>query len=360
MAATAHGLPNKALMFLAVMQCLTQGVLVTLLATFLTSKSSHQPWFKVYVIFVNVLCAGQTVLNIIQAFNIVDLVPQPVALVAAAPVLTGVIGASVQAFFIRRCWKIYDQRILPIIPLLLLWLASLVSSVAIGGYGMQSAERKVLFSKQGVMTLLKVWIFTSFIFDLITTLSTIFYLYRVRKGIDGCHSVFGMVWQVMWASAAPPLILMTICIIDGYVIPSTPKIVAPVSAGMTGKFFALSLMISLVGQKYIREQFEQNRSHPFPPQSLRDLRSETDPVHASTVIQVTVHTVEIELQSRMDPGSANLDNSSENHLGRGSVNTTGLNSEPSIVTNCGSRPGALSPEIHSHDRCDGIKDYPAL
>ncbi|KDN43370.1 hypothetical protein RSAG8_06154, partial [Rhizoctonia solani AG-8 WAC10335] len=317
----SFGLPTKALVSLAIMQCVAQGLLIPLLTIFLSSKSSHRPWFKIYVVCVNVLTAGQTVAHVIQAFDVIELVPAPALLVAAPPILTGLIGASVQAFFIQRCWKIYHQRILPTAPLLLLWLTSLVSAIAIGGYGIELTEHGPLNAIHGLQISSKIWGFSSLILDMITTFSTIVYLHHVRKNLGGSHSVFVMVWQVMWTSATPPLILMTIGIVDGYVIEVSPgpRVVSVVSSAMTGKFLVLSLMINLVGQKYIREHFERYRSHPSPPSNIR---SQTDRAHDPTVIQITVHTVEVELTSRMDPRDDNIDSQSDECLGNKPSDTT--------------------------------------
>ncbi|KAH7336777.1 hypothetical protein B0J17DRAFT_443495 [Rhizoctonia solani] len=141
MAIGAYGLPTQALVSLALLQCGTQGVLVSLLANFLASKSDHHAWFKIYIVSANVLTAGQTVVHVAQAFETINLIPVRIALVAAAPVLTGLIGALVHAFFIYRCWRIYQQRLLPTIPLLLLWAISLVSAIMIAAYLAQSLIR---------------------------------------------------------------------------------------------------------------------------------------------------------------------------------------------------------------------------
>ena len=57
-----------------------QGILIPLLTTFLSSESSRRPWFKIYVVCVNILTAGQTVVHLIQVFGLLDSVP------ASAPV----------------------------------------------------------------------------------------------------------------------------------------------------------------------------------------------------------------------------------------------------------------------------------
>jgi H+/Cl- antiporter ClcA len=46
-------------------------------------------------------------------------------------VLTGLILATVQPYFIHRCWRIYQRRVVLTIPLLLLWIASSISGILI-------------------------------------------------------------------------------------------------------------------------------------------------------------------------------------------------------------------------------------
>ncbi|CUA74271.1 hypothetical protein RSOLAG22IIIB_11082 [Rhizoctonia solani] len=228
----AFGLPTKALVSLAIMQCATQGILIPLLTTFLSSESSRRPWFKIYVICANVLTAGQTVAHIIQVFDVLDLVPAPAVLVGIPPILTGIIGASVQAFFIQRCWKIYDRRIIPTIPLLLLWLTSLVSAMSIASYGIKLT---VDGPANALRVSSKIWGISTLAIDIITTFSTIVYLYYVRKNLGTGHGAFMMVWQVMWASATPPLILMVVSIVGGSTISNGPRLLAgALSTAMSG------------------------------------------------------------------------------------------------------------------------------
>ncbi|CAE7144957.1 unnamed protein product [Rhizoctonia solani] len=234
MAVGAFGFSTKSLVFLAIMQCTVQGLLIPLFTTFLSSESNRRPWFKLYVVCVNVFTFGQTVAHVIQVFDAIDLVPAPAALVAAPPMLTGLIGAFVQAFFIQRCWKIYHQRILPIIPLLLLWLTSLIAAIGIGGYAIKLTVQGPANAINGLRVFAKIWGFSSLILDTITTFSTIVYLYHIRKNLGSGHSVFVMVWQVMWTSATPPLILMVISIADGYAVSIGPRLAGAISTAMTG------------------------------------------------------------------------------------------------------------------------------
>ncbi|KAG9102182.1 hypothetical protein FS749_013385 [Ceratobasidium sp. UAMH 11750] len=93
--------------------------------------------------------------------------------------------------------------------------------------------------------------------------------------------VFNTVWQVIWASATPPLAITIIPMINQFVAssPVDPLTIFPIA--MTGKFFVLSLMISLVGRGYIRESFDQLARDTDP----RDLAVE----HAEWVTPVPPH-----------------------------------------------------------------------
>ncbi|CEL56371.1 hypothetical protein RSOLAG1IB_07757 [Rhizoctonia solani AG-1 IB] len=73
-------------------------------------------------------------------------------------------------------------------------------------------------------------------------------------------------------------------------------------------------MINLVGQKYIREQFERNRSLPLPPSDPRSFLSQNNQANEPRVIQIAVHTVEIELPERVNSRDPELDDSNDNHL----------------------------------------------
>lgn len=48
------------------------GILVPLLAIFLTSERQHHSWLKVYVVYVNLLSLAQTAFRVILAFDALD------------------------------------------------------------------------------------------------------------------------------------------------------------------------------------------------------------------------------------------------------------------------------------------------
>ncbi|KAJ1306373.1 hypothetical protein OPQ81_007379 [Rhizoctonia solani] len=327
----AYGLPTQALLSLALLQCGTQGILVTLLVNFLFSKSDYQAWFKIYVTIANAITAGQTVIHVIQAFDIIDLAPVRGMLVPAAPVLTGFVGAFVHPFFVYRCWRIYRRRLLAIVPLLLLGVTSFVSAIMLGAYARQSLTHPPNGAAPGVNLSTGVWSFSSLAFDMITTLSTIVYFFRARKDLNARQGILLAVWQILWASAAPPLILMVISIVDEYMIPSSSGVVGVVAIAMMGKFHVLSLMINIVGRGYIRQQFKR----PLTIPSLRTevcLQEQSDQTRNwdRPVVHVTIHVEEVELATATGKISQNMEHKEcdEGDLGEEQLDAASLNCDP--------------------------------
>ncbi|KAB5592552.1 hypothetical protein CTheo_4019 [Ceratobasidium theobromae] len=77
MTAISYGLTPKEMFGLSAMQCAMQGILIPLLVTFLTDRSttSRSPWFKIYVVSVNMLGFWQTALAIVQALDSINSQP---------------------------------------------------------------------------------------------------------------------------------------------------------------------------------------------------------------------------------------------------------------------------------------------
>lgn len=272
-----YQLTAKQVVWLSILQCTVQGVLIPLFATFLTSKRDRSSWLKAYVIVVNALCLAQTVMHTMQGFDAIDGIPPRVILMVLGPVLTAFIATLVQAFFIYRCWRIFKQRVLPILPFLCFSLISFVSGTLLGVSFSRWPQRNL--EQQSKLSM--VWVFSSFALDFCTTLTTIIYMYRVRKSTGNHRNVISLVWQIIWASAAPPLILMLIIIVNGYIVKAVSHTAAVLSIAMTAKFFVLSLMINLVGRGYIRRQFERpGSSFLESPNTSRMIGGTSSPVFA--------------------------------------------------------------------------------
>ncbi|CAE6530455.1 unnamed protein product [Rhizoctonia solani] len=71
-------------------------------------------------------------------------------------------------------------------------------------------------------------------------------------------------------SAAPPLILMVIGIIDGYLIKGSPNPAFIIAVDITGKFFLLSVMINLCGRNLVQEEFNLSAGAKPRPSLMRN------------------------------------------------------------------------------------------
>ncbi|GAB1527256.1 hypothetical protein RhiTH_010431 [Rhizoctonia solani] len=92
-----------------------------------------------------------------------------------------------------------------------------------------------------------VWSFSSLAFDLITTLTTIVYLIRIHKDLALNEGAILAIDIHVQGSMAPPLILIILTIVYGYVIPDSSQVETVIVDAMMGKAFVLSLMVSIVG-----------------------------------------------------------------------------------------------------------------
>ncbi|KAF8599244.1 hypothetical protein BDV93DRAFT_312979 [Ceratobasidium sp. AG-I] len=216
----------------AIVHCTLQGVFIPLLSTFWVSKRNDSKWFKGYVLYINFLALLQTSVEVLQAFYAMES------------------AASIQGFFIYRCWRIFKQRLLPIAPFLILCVGGMISGIMVAAYLWEHGS-----TYQSQITT-AVWIFSSFVLDLSMTTTTVVFLYRSHTGLREHENVFNTIWQVTWASATPPLLIMVVPIVDKYIAPTPTHAATFFALGISGKFFVLSLMLNLVGRGYIREKLE--------------------------------------------------------------------------------------------------------
>ncbi|KAG8766335.1 hypothetical protein FRC12_006946 [Ceratobasidium sp. 428] len=231
---------------------LFQGVLITLLPNALSS-GQKDPWqTRAYVLSVNTLALAQTV---ISGFNVLDDYRQDKLSLVVPPTLTALLAMVVQSFYILRCWRMLGRRWLCIVPYLVLWLAAAGSGFAIAGLLLPSIYTKDIADQQKIT--LGIWGFSSFAIDLLMTCTTVVYIFQSHKGTSGAHDgVFTTVWNVIWSAAVPPLVVMFAVMVAGYMIPSTADHSwATFFADLSGKVYALSLMITLAGRGYVRKKF---------------------------------------------------------------------------------------------------------
>ncbi|KAG8709643.1 hypothetical protein FRC08_018202, partial [Ceratobasidium sp. 394] len=252
---------------------------IPLLVTFLSANRKTSKRFRAYVVSVHVVALGQTIMHISQVFDLVESRrPLPLILLAH-PLLTIMLNASVQGFFLFRCWCIFRRRLLCIVPFLVLFVAAAVSGLLTAIYHMESSTVDVTYELvlagsvhdhyECALCSFQCWYW---LFISVGSLAMV-YLYRSRTGFGEHNSAFSAIWQITWdltahnytqVSAAPPLILMIAVIVVARGIQGLSQTQVIFVADMTGKFFVLSLMISLVGRGYIRQKLDGLSKHIDP------------------------------------------------------------------------------------------------
>ncbi|CAE6450325.1 unnamed protein product [Rhizoctonia solani] len=241
----------------SLLHCVFQGVLVALFPGVMSREREESWQFKTHIVIVNSLALGQTVIASMPAFsndsNRNTGVRAPGFL---PPLFNAFLALFVQAFYMLRCWKILGRRWLYILPYLALWSLANGGNFAMSVLNSNELRSDNQSSRQRIA--LGLWAFSSLVVDLLMTITTGFYLYKTRKGSSGYHqSVFFTAWNVIWAAAVPPMALIVAVIIDGYLIPDSEHEVATLLADLSGKIYALSLMITLAGRGYVRQKLSE-------------------------------------------------------------------------------------------------------
>ncbi|CAE6479025.1 unnamed protein product [Rhizoctonia solani] len=222
------------------------------------------------------------------------------------------------------------------IPLLLLWLVALISPIAMGAFLVQAIAHGRI---PGTDISTVIWVVSSLLFDLIATSSTIAYLYRVRKELNANRNTLVVVWNVIWASAVPPFVLIVITLGDGWMRATGKSFgaVGAITGAMSAKSFVLSLMINLVGQGYIRQQFE--RPYPSPPGNLQSSPNQTDRFSVPGTTGLAAHMTDVELVQR---NSLGVVGASDDGSGRYQFDNLSITC-PSIIK----KEGDLGHAIHN-------------
>ncbi|KAH7326854.1 hypothetical protein B0J17DRAFT_632797 [Rhizoctonia solani] len=243
-----YGVEPKYFFLLAILQCLLQGDDTIYKHRWMTPIShtnrsivQRPPWFRAYVLLVNSLSFTQTVLTIVQGFELLNSVPPTRAaweLGDAFTMMTTIVAISVQLFLIHRCWRIFNKRILPVLPLILLILIALISGIL---------ANKELFDYH-MPTLFFRYIYLR---NNYKVYSVIIFLYRTRTGLREHDGVFKTIWQI-------------INLEPGFGSPTVDHIDDLYCQWPHSKFCNLSLMINLIGQSHIRRKFERANSPELP------------------------------------------------------------------------------------------------
>ncbi|CAE6375340.1 unnamed protein product [Rhizoctonia solani] len=284
---------------LTIFHCTLQGVLLTMICGTLVSRPGDSIWLRAYIVVINSIALLQTIFHVIQGFNNVHEQPPYYWIQVLIPRLTALLSASVQLFFIHRCWKIFRRKWLPMVPFFALFLAALIPGVALGTYtypALSVADDKLASIKVHCMVYL-LFLKEAFETIKIRSCNMDILLVHIRfcndchycsvsvadtnrsKGAFKCvHSrldnsvgesplsyiceprlrVVNTYTHGIQTSAAPPLILMFVSIVDGFMIKQTSHSSLIVGADITGKFFVLSVMINLCGRNIIQEQLNQS------------------------------------------------------------------------------------------------------
>ncbi|KAG9118671.1 hypothetical protein FRC07_006705, partial [Ceratobasidium sp. 392] len=215
---------------IAMFHCTLQGASVPLLVNFLDFSKHRSSRFRGYVVFVNLVALMQTIVHVMLALDVIKPQPPNPSLLLDVPLLTNI------------------QRLLPILPFLVLCVTGTLSGLVAVACILES---ELIWTRE-VQVTVAIWIFSLLLLDLMMTASTIVYLYRSHNGLAEHGGIFSVVWQVTWASAIPPLVLMMVPVVAQFVDSGPSHAAALIPFGMSGKFFLLSLMISLVGRGYVR------------------------------------------------------------------------------------------------------------
>ncbi|QRW16761.1 hypothetical protein RhiXN_04763 [Rhizoctonia solani] len=203
-------------------------------SSFKASSVDDKPrWFKVYVLGINTLGLVQTTLAIVQGFTTFGSPPPRIAPVNVSMLLTPIIAASVQPYFIHRCWIMLNKRLMPVIILVVLALLALTFGI-IGIVTYSGWIKSIPVERWGIPMV--ICLLTILLLDAIVVVTTVRFLKQSRE--------------------APPAALLVAAAINE-AVPGKRSALTAIFTTTSAKTYELSLMISLVGQGYIRRQIER-------------------------------------------------------------------------------------------------------
>ncbi|CAE6375329.1 unnamed protein product, partial [Rhizoctonia solani] len=118
--------------------CVLQGVLLATTCSALVSRPRDKICLRLYVVVINLIALLQTVVHLMQGFCSLMGHPPRHWLELLVPRLTPILSAMAQVFFIRRCWRVFGRKWLPMIPFGILCIAAFVPGVILGAYAYPS------------------------------------------------------------------------------------------------------------------------------------------------------------------------------------------------------------------------------
>ncbi|CAE6365838.1 hypothetical protein BN14_07249 [Rhizoctonia solani AG-1 IB] len=140
----------------------------------------------------------------------------------------------------------------------------MLSAFALGIIGILTYSgwiRSIPVDKWGIPMI--VCLITILSLDAVVIVTTVKFLKGNREGMSRHKGVLHRIWQIMWASTAPPTALLVVAAINE-VIPGKRSGLTAIFTTMSAKTYEISLMTSIVGQGYIRRQIERYHLHGTP------------------------------------------------------------------------------------------------
>ncbi|KAF8705409.1 hypothetical protein RHS03_05697, partial [Rhizoctonia solani] len=277
---------------LVIMQCIAQGILIPMLVTFLNPEPAlKRPiGLKLYVIFVNALSLAQTIIIIFCGFGTIDAVPSNQIYIHTSPdsfvPLSSPFSFIAAGEYLGNGYCPSSHSLLFVVSLssLITWDSNLADT--------SSAQKKKIA--------MALCISSSFTLEFLMTTTTTVFLCRTRTGLREHNSLLNTVWTVMWVSAAPPLVMTSIVLVNDHITGGPPSLTL-LSGGMNAKIFNLSLMISLLGQVYVRQKFDRSGPSQLPNvgASHGTMGIISEPVFARDMV-VTFDDGQLPVSSRME------------------------------------------------------------
>ncbi|KAJ7766481.1 hypothetical protein DFH07DRAFT_955212 [Mycena maculata] len=240
----------------AFLDCILMGVIFCQTLTFFrtrgTSNTTLQQYYRglvLAVVFLSILKTAQCI-AVVWVQNVLDYANPDVArtLVAKAwwqvslPLMTGIIGATVQSFFCLRFFMLSRNWMLcvPIICAMCLGLAGVCLSLANILAG--NAKAKVMISNYYFSS--KIHLVGVFIADFLITAGTIYSLQKRNSGLERTTQLINRLLRLVFESAFPPTILATTDLIMTQTLGS--KLLWHLFINMAlGKAYVVSLLYTL-------------------------------------------------------------------------------------------------------------------
>ncbi|KAF8591477.1 hypothetical protein K439DRAFT_1656676 [Ramaria rubella] len=194
--------------------CLLQGIIFCQMVSFYQRQAADSLRLKLFVYTLFILCLAQTVLEIYKVWTVT--VPEEdwstnQARFIELP-LNSVICSSVQAFLVRRVWKLTGRKRMVLIPLLFLLLstfaAGLIMSVMLNRF-MHTPLVNVL-NCHGARCIpeFSAWLWGSTILDAVITVTLSVYLLKSKTGFHQLDVVLVRIWNLTLVTAAFPMASM--------------------------------------------------------------------------------------------------------------------------------------------------------